>query len=160
MSASPAEPSGKRRSAWITSIADLWVIISACLILIALALPNLRLVAAHCRVIVAIGEVREISRAIDRHRLLHGLRYPPSLIDVGQAGRLDPWGNPYEYHLHARKSAQPKRTDREQAALNTDYDLFSMGPDGKSRAALTAKFSRDDIVRGANGMFFDVAAEY
>jgi general secretion pathway protein G len=52
------------------------------------------------------------------------------------------------------------RKDRFLAPINTDFDLYSMGPDGESRPQLNAKPSRDDIVRAANGGFFGPAEEF
>jgi general secretion pathway protein G len=44
--------------------------------------------------------------------------------------------------------------------LNSDYDLYSMGEDGESVPPLTAKQSRDDIIRANNGGFIGLAADY
>ena len=44
--------------------------------------------------------------------------------------------------------------------VNSDYDLYSMGRDGKSNAPFTAKMSRDDIVRANDGQFVGLASEY
>ena len=44
--------------------------------------------------------------------------------------------------------------------LNSDFDLYSMGPDGQTATPLTAKASRDDIVRANNGGFIGVASDY
>jgi general secretion pathway protein G len=44
--------------------------------------------------------------------------------------------------------------------INTDFDLYSMGPDGRSAPPLTASDSRDDIVRANNGRFVGIAADY
>jgi general secretion pathway protein G len=44
--------------------------------------------------------------------------------------------------------------------LNSDYDLYSSGPDGESRSPLTAAPSRDDIVRANNGGYIGLAGEY
>lgn len=52
-----------------------------------------------------------------------------------------------------------KRKDKSLYPLNTDYDLYSMGPDGKSQTPLTAKASRNDIVRAKNGAFIGWAAD-
>jgi general secretion pathway protein G len=35
-----------------------------------------------------------------------------------------------------------------------------MGPDGRTAPPLTARYSRDDIVRANNGAFVGVAADY
>jgi len=44
--------------------------------------------------------------------------------------------------------------------LNTDYDLYSQGPDGQSVSPLTAAKSRDDIIRANNGDFIGTAEDY
>jgi general secretion pathway protein G len=54
---------------------------------------------------------------------------------------------------HARK-------DHSLVPINTDFDLYSMGPDGRSAPPLTAQHSRDDIVRANNGTFIGIASEY
>jgi hypothetical protein len=56
-------------------------------------------------------------------------------------------------HGHARK-------DHSLVPINTDFDLYSMGPDGRSSPPLTAQHSRDDIVRANNGAFIGIASEY
>jgi general secretion pathway protein G len=52
------------------------------------------------------------------------------------------------------------RKDKSLHPINSDYDLYSMGEDGKSQDPLTAKVSRDDIVRASNGGFIGLAANY
>jgi len=52
------------------------------------------------------------------------------------------------------------RKDHNLVPLNTDYDLYSMGPDGNSVGPLTAKASRDDIIRANNGSYIGPAANY
>jgi general secretion pathway protein G len=41
-----------------------------------------------------------------------------------------------------------------------NFDLYSMGPDGDSKAAFTARASRDDIVRASNGSFIGPVSEF
>ena len=50
--------------------------------------------------------------------------------------------------------------DSALAPLNTDFDLYSVGPDGDSRLPLTAAASRDDILRANNGAFIGRAENY
>jgi len=52
------------------------------------------------------------------------------------------------------------RKDRFLAPINTDFDLYSMGPDGDSKSQLNAKASRDDIIRAADGAYFGVASGF
>jgi general secretion pathway protein G len=52
------------------------------------------------------------------------------------------------------------RKDHNLVPINSDFDLFSPGPDGKSTGPLTAKASRDDIVRGSDGAYVGPAKDY
>lgn len=53
-----------------------------------------------------------------------------------------------------------RRRDRYMFPLNTDYDLFSLGSDGRTAVSLGDKLGRDDVIRANNGGFFGIAAEY
>jgi general secretion pathway protein G len=53
-----------------------------------------------------------------------------------------------------------KRKDRNLVPLNSDYDLYSQGPDGNSVSPLTAAASQDDIIRANNGGFVGKAEDY
>ncbi len=87
--------------------------------------------------------------------------YPDSLADAGLGGMRDPWGNPYGYlNLGDRNARGYARKDHSLVPINTDFDLYSMGPDGRSAPPLTAQHSRDDIVRANDGAFIGVAADY
>lgn len=52
------------------------------------------------------------------------------------------------------------RKDHNLVPINSDFDLFSAGPDGKTAGPLTAKASRDDIVRGSDGAFVGLGRDY
>jgi general secretion pathway protein G len=52
------------------------------------------------------------------------------------------------------------RKDHNLVPVNTDFDLYSMGKDGESRAPFTAKVSHDDIVRANNGQFIGLVSNY
>jgi general secretion pathway protein G len=88
-------------------------------------------------------------------------RYPDSLAEVGHGDRIDPWGNSYYYlNIETSSGKGEMRKDRFLVPLNSDYDLYSAGPDGLSVAALTAKASRDDIIRANDGGYVGPASEY
>jgi len=62
----------------------------------------------------------------------------------------DPWGNNYEYN--------PACTRRFGTYFNSDFDLYSKGPNGVTVVDdLNHPFSLDDIVRFRDGAFDDVA---
>ncbi len=86
---------------------------------------------------------------------------PDDLAQIGQGGKLDPWGNPYQYlNLTTSKGKGQARKNRNLVPINSDYDLYSMGKDGASVGPLTAKASRDDIVRANDGRFIGIAKDY
>ncbi len=89
-------------------------------------------------------------------------RHPESLGDLTEpAPLLDPWGNAYQYlNITTTKGKGKVRKDHNLVPLNTDYDLYSAGKDGKSVSPLTAKASRDDIIRANNGGFVGLASDY
>lgn len=86
---------------------------------------------------------------------------PEDLSAIGRSGMTDPWGRPYVYqNLTTVKGNGKARKDHNLVPLNSDYDLYSKGPDGQSQSPLTAKASRDDILRANNGRFVGPAANY
>ena len=93
-------------------------------------------------------------------RLAEG-RYPDTLAEAG-AAMDDPWGNPYQYLPIEGATVPPgkQRKDHALVPINSDFDLYSMGEDGKSSPPLTAQSSRDDIVRANNGSFVGLAVDY
>jgi general secretion pathway protein G len=44
--------------------------------------------------------------------------------------------------------------------INSDFDLYSVGRDGQSAPALTARVSHDDVVRANDGGFIGLAIDY
>ena len=105
-------------------------------------------------------DILAISLAVDHYQIALG-QLPPDLDAVAMGNMLDPWGNPYEYlNMTDVKGKGKFRKNKNLVPINSDYDLYSKGPDGKSVAPLTAKASRDDIVRANNGRFIGVASSY
>lgn len=104
----------------------------------------------------AIVELGTISKNLDLQESL-----PDNLAFLGPEQR-DPWGNPYQYNKFPPFKKVPKgaRRDRFLVPINTTYDLYSMGRDGATSPALTAKQSRDDVIRANDGGFFGLASRY
>jgi general secretion pathway protein G len=109
-----------------------------------------------------VGEIRMIEMALKTYFTTNG-QYPPSLAALGSIPDNDPWHNPYQYLNIANFTGHGNgsfRKDRFLVPLNSDFDLYSKGPDGRSALPLTANFSLDDIVRANNGQYVGVAADY
>jgi len=88
-------------------------------------------------------------------------RLPESLDELTGGPYIDRWGNPYQYlPSTAKQWNSSRRRDRFIVPLNSDFDLYSMGPDGESRPPLTARPSWDDIVRASDGLYVGPANEF
>ena len=108
---------------------------------------------------IAVKDIINIQVAIESFNQASDV-YPNSLADVHMNLLLDPWGAPYEYLNLDGVPIGQMRKDQALVPINSDYDLYSKGPDGLSVMPLTAASSRDDIVRVNNGGFIGVAEDY
>jgi general secretion pathway protein G len=83
---------------------------------------------------------------------------------VGKDHLTDPWGNPYRYLRIDGGTTKglngKRRRDKNANPVNSDYDLYSMGRDGKTTAQFMAKKARDDIVRANDGRYYGLAEEH
>jgi general secretion pathway protein G len=129
-------------------------------ILLGLAYAGYTQVTQRMRISRTIADISDIQLAVDKFELNRDV-LPGSLNDVGFGGALDPWGNAYQYlNIADVMGMGAVRKDRNLVPINTDYDLYSMGPDGESVPPLTAAQSRDDIVRANDGRFVGKAEDY
>lgn len=127
--------------------------------LASIAIPTLVAYIDKARNARAIAEIRLMEKDITTYEI-ENETLPNSLNDVGRGGLLDPWGNPYEY-LKVEGTPQGQlRKDRFLVPVNTDYDFYSKGKDGKSSKPFTAKASHDDIVRAADGGYVGLASGF
>lgn len=104
-------------------------------------------------------EIAAMSADIQRFAL-DRRAFPDSLADIGQAGRLDPWGRPFVYYNVDGNGKGGARKDHKLNPLNTDFDLYSLGKDGKSKPQITQKDSVDDMIRASNGRFVGKASDF
>ena len=112
---------------------------------------------------IAIQDIMAMQLSINAYAFNNNGVYPESLSDVGLGSMRDPWGNTYHYLNIAnagRSAIGASRKDRNLVPINSDYDLYSAGPDGETVPPLTASSSRDDIVRANNGGFVGEAEDY
>jgi len=131
--------------------------------LTAIAVPSYQSHIQKAKQSQAIKEIAQISMTIERFHSLNNT-YPANLAALGgEAPGNDPWGHAYGY-LAIDVSPPPTngeiRKDKNLNPLNSDYDLYSMGPDGETQKQLTAAKGRDDIVRAGNGGFIGLASEH
>lgn len=133
--------------------------------LAALALPRLSELVERAKVAKAIGDIEALQVELTTFEA-DGDSLPSSLAAIGRANYLDPWDQPYQYFKfppHKGKGGGPPagaRKDRFLVPINSTYDLYSIGRDGNTSAPLTAKASKDDIIRANDGGFIGVAARF
>jgi general secretion pathway protein G len=86
---------------------------------------------------------------------------PDALADASLDAKVDPCGRPYQnFNLRTSKGNGQPRKDKKLAPLNSDFDLYSVGPDGLTAASLANNNSRDDVVRARDGGFLGTAEEF
>ena len=152
------------RASWnrAFSLIELLIVVGLIGTIAAIALPIYMDALDKARVGRSIGDIAGMSSDISLFWIDNG-RHPANLTEVGWGGTLDPYGAPYEYLNIAdggKGGGKGKgggggssggRKDRFLVPVNSDFDLYSMGKDGKSVLPFTAKASHDDIVREPRG---------
>lgn len=124
-----------------------------------IAIPTYTYYIEKAKVTKTIVELRFVERDITVF-FNNNSRYPNDLAEIGQGGLLDPWKNPYQYlDVTTVEGLGKCRSNKFDNPINSDFDLFSMGRDGAFVRALTAKLSRDDIIRADNGRFLGPAVD-
>jgi general secretion pathway protein G len=134
------------------TLLELLVVVAIIGTLTSIAIPVYSNQILKARIAKAIFDIRTIDRSIQLYKLDRNT-LPANLTDVGMQNLLDPWGNPYRYANHAHLPPGHRRKYRFIVPLNTDYDLYSMGPNKITNWPLTSPPGRDDIVRADDGRF-------
>jgi len=148
-SGTPRVAAGPRVGITLIELLTVMVIIG---VLAGIALPSYQGMRERAQIAAAISDISSLQQEITEFLLIND-RLPSSLAEIGLGATRDPWGRPYRYADHAVTPTGSKRKDRFLVPVNTDYDLYSVGPDGVTQAPFTAGESRDDIVRANNGGF-------
>jgi len=137
---------------------ELTLVLALVSLLMAVAIPGFNGYVERANTSRAIGDIGGISLQLSRWQTSFGV-FPDTLAVAG-LDRLDPWGQPYVYLNLADAKPGEFRRDKNLNPVNTDYDLYSIGKDGETLKAFTAKQARDDIVRANNGGFIGRAEDY
>jgi general secretion pathway protein G len=112
------------------------------------------------RVARAIGDLHALDADIASFHLKNN-RYPTTLTEARPIVPNDPWGRPYVYtDLTQIKGKGKARKDGRLNPINADFDLYSLGEDGRSATPLTAASSKDDIIRAREGAFLGLASDF
>ena len=144
------------------SMIEMVIVLGIAGILIAIAMPLVDRYVEKSRVVTAVIEIGEMSKAIRTYEKANGA-LPASLaaVDAKYAGKVDPWGYAYQYfNLRTATGNGQARKDKRLAPLNSDFDLYSIGRDGDTAASLGNSKARDDVVRARDGGFVGLAEEF
>ena len=150
---------------------ELMLVVAIIGTLASMAVPKLRQYTDKAKVARAVGDIEVIQADLAGHELL-GMGLPPTLADIGWGDLLDPWSNPYQYmpfetvteegerEVVTENLAAEPREDEFLEPLNTSYDLYSMGKDGRSEPELDEEVSHDDVLRANDGQYIGLASKY
>jgi general secretion pathway protein G len=153
-------PPRDQRSSGFTLL-ELMLAVTLAALLLSIGVPSYRNYVLRSQYSAAISDLSKIEGAIEKYRLNHDGALPASLADASVVTLNDPWGRPYVFAPFAGVNGNAqKRKDRNLVPINTEYDLYSSGPDGESAAPLTARKSLDDVIMANDGAFFGKASDY
>ncbi len=142
------------------TIIELMLVIAIIGVLVAIALPKYNDYRERVKQTQAANDIAVLQILVQNYHL-NANAYPATLADVGNGDKLDPWGRPYVYQeVMSATGVGKARKDRKLNPINSDFDLYSLGKDGKSRTQLTNKESLDDVVRANDGAYIGLAADY
>lgn len=128
-------------------------------VLLLIALPSYMSHRDKLRQRQAAQDIIAMSAAI-KGRWQDDRAYPADLASAGLGAPRDPWGRPYVYYNVEANGRGGARKDHALNPINTDFDLYSHGPDGVSKKQVTQKDSVDDVIRANNGNFVGVASDF
>lgn len=151
----PGRPLRRKRGFTIIEAALVLAMVG---ILGAIAIPKYLNYLQENKIKQAIADIRVLQTKIKVYEAENGL--PNTLDSVPGAPFLDPWGKPYRYLNIATGSPGFIRKDKNLHPLNTDFDLYSTGPDGKTAAQIISVNGKDDIIRANDGAYIGEATKY
>jgi general secretion pathway protein G len=151
-----------RRRAFGWTLLELMAVVTIAGVLSTVAYGSYASAIERAKITQATVDIAKIHGGLERYRIDHQDELPMSLAEIGLDFQ-DPWGKPYQYLSFdslPENAIGPVRKDHNLVPINSRYDLYSMGPDGESRAPLTANASRDDIILANDGSYIGPAADY
>jgi len=142
------------------TLVELTIVLGIIMTLAALAIPSFMQALDAARYTKAVGDIRTLETDIVTYDFSNGT-LPKTLTDIGRGDLLDPWGHSYVFTNYADATKNNLiRKDRFLHPMNSDYDLFSAGKDGKWKPPITAAESHDDIIRASDGAYVGLASQF
>ncbi len=144
------------------TLLEIVIVVAIVFVLAYIAIPTALHAAYRSQVTRAIKDIEAIASDIDVYELQTG-QVPADLSEINRDELKDPWGRPYVYLSFAAVGPSWRsqaRKDRSLVPVNSRFDLYSMGKDGRTLPPLTTPVSQDDIVRANDGGFVGLGSDY
>ena len=108
------------------------------------------------------GEFRSAeSNPAEREREHQPVCEDRGIGEIGWSRTLDPWGRACRYlRFDGLQWLLRARVDRFDIPINSTYDLYSVGRDGRSALSLQLPASRDDVIRANDGAYVGPGGEF
>ena len=147
------------------SLVELVIVLMILGVLAWIGIPAYQGYVSRSKLLDTITMVRKMSDDIHRYDVAKGgLPINLAAVDTeyttAYATARDPWGQAYVYLDLRASHGAGGRKDKALKPINSDFDLYSVGPDGLTNASLTHANSRDDVVRARDGGFIGTAEEF
>jgi general secretion pathway protein G len=108
-------------------------------------------------------DIKNIESQIEGFKALSGSP-PNTLAAANIVAPIDPWGRSYQYlriqGVDPNDIKHLVREDKHEKPVNQDYDLYSIGKDGKTEQKFWKQDAFDDIVRCNGGAYVGPASGY
>ena len=159
---------GKRSVRAGFTLVELLIAVAIVGILSAIAVPSYQKYLQKNKEATAISDIITIAGKLRGIMMENPDALPAGLAQINVGNYLpliDPWGNQYQYlRLYGLTKPQALaagcRRKQNVTPVSTDFDLYSMGPDGDTGVSLKSAKGKDDIVRADEGAFVGIAENY
>lgn len=129
-------------------------------VLASMVIPQVLTAIEDARYATAIKSLRTYTDKIIRYKVRTG-ELPSDWTDLGYSiPPEDPWGHNYVYQNHKLISPGQRRKDGPTVPINTQFDVFSPGPDGQWKPTIQANHSLDDVIVAGDGQYIGRADEF